>query len=178
MGAALYMTLSRTLIRSLAIEHASQPELVMKSVNTRLLADAASDLFVTVFYGVLDPPSGTLDYCNAGQNPPIQVHSCAPKSLGRTGMGLGVEEETNWKQATTILEPGDVLLLYTDGIVDAQNEEDKFFEEEQLIEIVCSNAGKNAIEIQETILNKVHTFAGDTPISDDMTIVVLRREAE
>jgi serine phosphatase RsbU (regulator of sigma subunit) len=178
MGAALYMTLSRTLIRSLAMEHVSQPELVMKSVNTRLLADAASDLFVTVFYAVLDPASGTLDYCNAGQNPPIHIHNCTTRSLGRTGMGLGVEEDTTWKQATTIMERGDVLLLYTDGIVDAQNPEGEFFEERQLIEIACANAGRTAREIQETILNRVHTFAGDTPIFDDMTLMVLSRDAD
>ena len=93
-------------------------------------------------------------------------------------MGLGVEEDTTWKQATTKLERGDVLLLYTDGIIDAQNAEGEFFEEKQLIEIACSIAGKTAREIQETILTTVHTFAGDTPIFDDMTLVVLIRETD
>ncbi len=173
MGAALYMTLSRTLIRSQAIEHASQPDLVLKSVNTRLLADAAADLFVTVFYAVLDPATGTLDYCNAGQNPPFHIHLGGVKILERTGMALGVVEDASWAQATITLQSGDVLLFYTDGIIDAQNAEGEFYEQKRLIETACDCLGKSAQEINKAIMDSVHVFAGDTPIYDDMTLVVL-----
>jgi serine phosphatase RsbU (regulator of sigma subunit) len=178
MGAALYMTLSRTLIRSYAVGNASQPEMVLKNVNARLLADAAADLFVTVFYAVLDPATGTLDYCNAGQNPPFQIHCGVVNILERTGMALGVLENAAWKQATTTLQPGDVLVFYTDGIIDAQNVEGDFYEQKRLIDAARDCSGKTALEIKAAILDSVHAFAGDTAIFDDMTLLVLTRDPE
>ena len=178
MGAALYMTLSRTLFRSYAIEHTSRPDLVMKSVNARLLADAAADLFVTVFYAVLDPATGTLDYSNAGQNPPILIQCGIVKTLERTGMALGVLADATWKQATTTIQPGDVLVFYTDGIIDAQNAEGDFYEQKRLVNITHACLGKTAQEFNAAILNSVHIFAGETPIFDDITLMVLTRDIE
>ena len=131
MASALYMALSRTLIRTYAAEYDTQPELVLTAANHRILMDTRADLFVTVFYGILDPATGTLVYCNAGHNPPYLFgaqnspqqptqNGDAVKSLRRTGMALGVLEESIWQQQTTQIDPGDVLVLYTDGITDAQ----------------------------------------------------------
>ena len=181
-GAALYMALSRTLIRTFAVEYDSQPELVLSAANRRILADTRAGLFVTVFYGVLDPLSGELTYCNAGHNPPY-LHSSrngnAVQELDRTGVPLGILDDVTWQQGTAHLAPGDVLLMYTDGITEAQNAQEAFFDEDRLREIVRASAGRSALDIQDGLIAQVDAFVGDAPQSDDITLmVVVRHSAE
>ena len=123
-GAALYMALSRTLLRTYAIEADSDPELVFFATNARMLADTTSNLFVTAFYGVLDPATGQFTYSNAGHNPPYVLRPGEPviiQELIRTGIPIGLREGATWSKAGVQLQPGDRLLLYTDGIPDAHN---------------------------------------------------------
>ena len=181
-GAALYMALSRTLIRTYAVEYDTQPELTLSAANRRILTDTRAGLFVTVFYGVLDPSSGELIYCNAGHNPPYLLSSRngnAIQELDRTGVPLGILDDGTWQQGTAHLAPGDVLLLYTDGITEAQNAQEAFFDEERLREIVRASAGRSALDIQDGLIAQVDAFVGDAPQSDDITLmVVVRRSAE
>jgi NarL family two-component system response regulator LiaR len=180
MGAALYMALSRTLIRTFAADYAARPDLALSAVNQRILTDTHADLFVTVFYGVLDPISGRLTYCNAGHNPPYLLSSqkgVSVQELGRTGMPLGVFEDTTWQPHTAQLAPGDVLLLYTDGITEAQNRHEVFFGEERLLETAKANLGRSAREMHEALINGVHEFVGIAPQFDDITLMVLARDA-
>jgi serine phosphatase RsbU (regulator of sigma subunit) len=178
-GPALYMALSRTLLRTYAVEYDAEPEVVFFAANNRLLKDARANLFVTVFYGILDPVSGELIYCNAGHNPPYLV--CADnhgseRALGRTGIAMGIDEEATWTQASVTISAGDVLILYTDGIPDAQNCQGMFFDDETIIEVVRSHQGESAHEIQSAILESVQQFAGDEPQFDDITLMVLERD--
>ncbi len=182
LGAALYMALSRTLIRTFAIEFDDdqpQPELVLFSANERILADAHAELFVTAFYGILDLKSGLLTYSNAGHNPPYLVggeETCTVQALGQTGKPLGIEEETLWKPATANINPGDVLVLYTDGIPDALNNQGDSFQEASLLEAIYNSAKLPAQEIQQKILDKIQDFVGDEPQFDDITLMVLERD--
>ena len=182
MGAALYMALSRTLIRTYAVEHETQPGLVFAAANHRILADTRAGLFVTVFYGVLDPTSGELTYSNAGHNPPYLLSSRngnAIQELDRTGVPLGILDGGTWQQRTAHLAPGDVLLLYTDGITEAQNAQGAFFDEDRLLEVVRASAGRSALDIQNGLIAQVDAFVGDAPQFDDITLmVVVRRSAE
>ncbi len=178
MGAALYMALSRTLIRTYAFEYDSQPEIVLSATNRRLLMDIHASMFVTVFYGILDPATGTLTYCNAGHNPPYLLsaqNGGAVQVLLKTGMVLGVVEDMDWKQETVQLAPGDVLLLYTDGITEAQNLQEEFFGEKRLLETVQANRGHSAQDIQGALIAEVLKFAGDAPQFDDITLMVVVR---
>ncbi len=180
-GAALYMALSRTLIRTYALEYGSQPDIVFFSANERILQDARANLFVTTFYGVLDKNSGTLTYCNAGHNPPFLFSSKDGgnvHALSATGMPIGIDEDAAWTQAKIQIEPGDVLVLYTDGIPDAQNREGRFFKERRLIEVAQSKLGYGAQEMQTAILNAVQDFASAAPQFDDITLLILRRELD
>ncbi len=101
LGPALYMALTRTLIRTYAIEYEADPEVVFYAANNRLLKDARVNLFVTAFYGILDPKDGTMVYANAGHNPPLLFcgrDGAAVSYLTTTGMPLGVEGEATWEQ--------------------------------------------------------------------------------
>ncbi|NIV32334.1 MAG: SpoIIE family protein phosphatase, partial [Anaerolineae bacterium] len=134
-GAALYMALSRTLIRTYAAEYLTRPDLVLAATNHRILADTRAGLFVTAFYGILDPATGELLYCNAGHNPPVLLRAQdrdASQSLVKTGMALGAVEDASWERRQIRLEPHDALILYTDGLTDAQNSDEAFFGSERL----------------------------------------------
>ena len=177
-GSALYMALSRTLIRTYAEEYDADPEIVFFAANNRLLKDARANLFITTFYGILDPSEGTLTYCNAGHNPPYLVRDSDEKlvdSLTRTGIAMGIEENTTWTTETITINAGDILVLYTDGIPDAQDQDGDFFNDEAIIDIARKNSGRLAHEIQSSIIESVQEFSGTTPQSDDITLMVLVR---
>jgi len=177
MGAALYMALSSTLFRTYATEYHTRPELVLSIANGRILSDARAGLFVTVFYGILDPATGTLTYCNAGHNPPYLLSAQdrdTVQTLPKTGMVLGVVEDATWKKETVRLAPGDVLVLYTDGVTDAEDEQGTFFGLERLLQIAQANLGRSAQDTQDALLAGVHEFMGDAPQFDDITLVIVR----
>ena len=178
-GAALYMALSRTLIRTYAVEYPKQPELAIGAANRRILEDSETSMFVTVFYGVVDPATGLLTYCNAGHSPPYILRAeegNSVQSLGRTGMALGVTEDVIWERESVSLSPGDVLLLYTDGITDAGDAHGAFFGRERLGEIARSSKGGSAQAMQETIIEEIQGFVGEAPQFDDMTLMIVIRD--
>ena len=179
-GPALYMALSRTLIRTYATEYDADPEVVFYAANQRLLKDARANLFVTAFYGILDPSTGMFVYSNAGHNPPFLVNpnnNNPVQSLKRTGIALGIESESTWDQESAQIKPGDVLILYTDGIPDAQNVTGEFFDEDRFIEIVLGSPGHTAHQLQDSILNDMQDFVEDAPQFDDITLMILKRDS-
>ena len=176
-GPALYMALSRTLIRTFASQNVTHPEIVLQSANERILHDADYGLFVTVFYGVLDPATGELVYANAGHNPPWVFEPAQPEPvlLTRTGMALGVEETVTWTKASVQLAPGSTILFYTDGATDSQNPAGEFFEEKRLFEAVQANLSKPAAEVHAGILADIRAFVKEAPQFDDITLIVIQR---
>jgi sigma-B regulation protein RsbU (phosphoserine phosphatase) len=182
MGAALFMALSRTLIRTYALEHDTQPGAVLAAANHRILADTHAGLFVTVFYGVLDTTSGELTYSNAGHNPPYLLAAedgGEIQELDRTGVPLGILDGGTWLQKTVPMAPDDVLLLYTDGITEAQDADASFYDEDRLQEVLRANLGRSGLEIQEAVISSVGAFVGEASQSDDITLmVVVRAPAE
>jgi sigma-B regulation protein RsbU (phosphoserine phosphatase) len=177
-GPALYMTLSRTLIRTYATEFDLQPDLVFFATNERILKDTRANLFVTAFFGVLDPVTGELTYCNAGHNPPYFLGSqngCEPIPLEKTGFPIGIDEDATWNRDHIEINPGDVLVLYTDGVPDAQNLDGDFFKQDALVNVVQEHLGESAETLQKSILDAVYDFVGDAPPFDDITLMVLRR---
>lgn len=184
-GAALYMALSCTLIRTYAQQYPAQPELLLGAVNRRILTDIATHQFVTVFYGILDPATGMLVYSNAGHCPPLLFHAASAgdvQELGATGMVLGILEDKAWQQKAIQIDPGDLLMLYTDGIIDEHNDQAELFGEERFLASVHATLRTGgprpptAHEIQDAILADVQRFADDTPQYDDIALAVLLRE--
>ena len=178
-GAALYMALCCTLIRTYAAEYLSEPEYVLSATNRRILTDTDAGQFVTAFYGILDPLTGILTFCNAGHNPPYVVgaqHGDEVQRLVRTGMPLGIFEHETWERGVVQLAPGAVLMMYTDGITDAQNDQAVFFDEARLLESVKHNLGHSAQDIRDALMMRIQDFMGDAPQLDDITLVVVARE--
>ena len=185
MGAALYMALCHTLIRTYAAEPNARPDRAFGATNRRILMDARAGLFVTAFYGALDPSTGVLTYCNAGHSPPYLLRAgggAEMEVLHRTGMALGVIEDETWTQATVQLHPGDVLLLYTDGIIDAQDQRGKVFGKRRLRERMQASARfsagqrPSAQEVQDALLADVHRFMGGVPQFDDIALMIVVRQ--
>ena len=173
------MALSLTLIRTYAVEYDIQPELALNAANRRILADTHAGLFVTVFYGVLDPSSGDLTYSNAGHNPPYLLSARdgnTIQELDRTGVPLGILDGVTWGQKVVQLGPGDLLLLYSDGITEAQNGQEQFFDEDRLREVVRDSLGRSARDIQDSVVAQVDAFVGDAPQFDDITMMVVVRD--
>jgi sigma-B regulation protein RsbU (phosphoserine phosphatase) len=174
------MALSRTLIRTYAMDFPAQPAEALRLANERILADTRANQFVTVFYGVLDLNSGEMIYCNAGHNPAFILSAADPgahTAYIRTGAPLGIFGDLQWEQGCAQVAAGDVLLLYTDGVVEAQNMAEEFYEYDRLLAIGKTNLSKSAQELHTAILSDVKTFVGDAPQFDDITLMVLKREA-
>jgi len=180
MGAALYMALSRTLLRTYALEYHTRPDFVMKVTSRRLLMDTDVTMFITLFYGVLDPRTGRLTYCNAGHSPPYILRSDSMgqiQALRKTGMALGTMPGATWEQRVVELAPRDMLVLYTDGVTDAQNESGVFFGQERLLEVAQMHADSPAHEAKDALLQAVQTFTGGAPQFDDITLLIAVRDA-
>jgi sigma-B regulation protein RsbU (phosphoserine phosphatase) len=178
-GAALYMVLTWILIRTFAVEYPTQPDRVCDAVNRSIVLETQASQFVTTFYGVLDPTSGSLVYANAGHNPPLFMSAAGgPKAqpLMSTGLPLGVLDEGSWRQNAIQFAPGDVLVLYTDGITEAQDARSTLYGEDRLLACVQANLGRPAPALRDAILADVRRFTGDAPRLDDMTLVVIARE--
>jgi serine phosphatase RsbU (regulator of sigma subunit) len=179
LGAALYMALCRTLVRTYALEYQTRPDLVLSETNERILADARANLFITTFYGVLDPSENSLVYCNAGHNPPILINSdknSKPIALSRTGMPIGIEADASWERRALQFSDGDKLILYTDGVTEAQNNEGEFFDDRSLVETIIENRQQSAFDLQLNILTQVKEFMQGAPQYDDITLMILEKE--
>lgn len=172
--AALFMALSRTTVRTVARWCRIASEIVRRS-NDAVCEDAGSISFVTLFYGVLDERARTLTYVNAGHNPPVLRRADgAVESLDPTGPAIGVLEEMAYGQVTVALEPGDLLVLYTDGVTEAEDGAGAMFGEERLGAVVEASADSSAAACAAAIREAVDAFAGGAPQSDDITVIVVR----
>lgn len=178
LGAAVFMALCSTLIRTYAVRYPTLPAIAMSSVNERILSDTRGSLFVTAFYGVLEVDIGRLRYVNAGHNPPVFMSSLKSKSLDRltrTGIPLGISQDATWQQKIIKFSPGDALVLYTDGITEARNPQGVYFGEQRLLNVLRANIGQPAQKIQQALLDEVGSFTAGAPREDDIALIVMAR---
>jgi serine phosphatase RsbU (regulator of sigma subunit)/signal transduction protein with GAF and PtsI domain len=173
--AALFMALSRTLVRVSALTDRG-PAQALERTNELILSDARSDLFVTVFYAIIDPSTGQVRYSSAGHNPPLLVRADGQvETLRCRGIALGVLEEIQLREKETLLNPGDVLLLYTDGVTEAINAAEEEFDVQRLTEIATASRHESASEILANVDRAVTAFVAGQPQFDDLTMVVAKR---
>lgn len=173
--AALFMALSRTLLRSAAL-HRSSPGATLTRVNEMILADARSPQFVTVFYTIWEPGTGRLVFANAGHNPPVLMRANGEAQLLKLkGVVLAVFAEYYYHQAEVVMQPGDSLLLYSDGLTDALNANGEEFGLPRIIETLHAARAQSAGNILSALEAAVQHHVRDVEPFDDLTMVVIKR---
>jgi|KBSMisStaDraftv2_1062788.scaffolds.fasta_scaffold01274_9 sigma-B regulation protein RsbU (phosphoserine phosphatase) len=173
--AAFFMAVSRTSLREQASHH-STPGACLAQTNDVLCGQNPLDLFVTVFYAILDPATGVLCYANGGHNPPLIARADgAIESLdGEGGLVLGVMPGVSYPEHTMQLRPDDRLVLYTDGITEAFNPANEAYGLERLVAEILAHRAGSSHTLVERICGSVTHFAGTAPQSDDITLTALK----
>lgn len=176
--AALFMAMSRTLLRTTALSGRSPSQALMRA-NELILKDTQTELFLSAFYLILSTADGTIDFASAGHNPPYLVRGENGQvfNLEAAGMILGAFDEIELEQKQAELKTNDLLVLYTDGITEAFNTDGEPYGEERLIRLLHEYHDLNAQELLSQLLDDVNQFAGSSPPSDDLTVVVIKRVA-
>lgn len=171
--AALVMATTRSILRA-AAQGESSPGVVLERTNDLLCPDIPPKMFVTCLYAILDPKSGRLLFANAGHDLPYQRHNNGVTELRATGMPLGLMPGMRYEEQDTILEPGDSILLYSDGLVEAHNARRDMFGFPHLMDLVGSHEGGKAMI--DFLLDQLAAFTGDDwEQEDDVTMVTLHR---
>ncbi|HMB93718.1 MAG TPA: SpoIIE family protein phosphatase [Rhodothermales bacterium] len=175
MGAALFMAVTRTMVRATALR-GLPVETCVRHVNRVLHPESLPRMFVTLIYGLLDTRTGAVTYCNAGHNLPYVVRASGEVALvPRTGgIGLCLASDFDYQPGTITLQPGDSLLLYTDGVTEAVDEHNEQFEEERLATCLHASNGEAAEPMIRHVLHTVEVFADGTAQADDLTLLALR----
>lgn len=175
--AALFMALSRTIVRAKATQSSGVRE-VIQAANSLIEADAKSGMFVTLFYAVLDVSARTLTYVSAGHNPPL-ILKAKTKTIMRLdakGIALGAIEDIELEERRILLDGGDIVVFYTDGVTEAINKKKVQFGEDRLIMTIKANYELSANDMIMKIKGDVLTFCGDEPQFDDITLMALKAE--
>jgi sigma-B regulation protein RsbU (phosphoserine phosphatase) len=174
--AALFMALSRTVIRTTALSGRGAAAALLRA-NQLILNDSQSDLFLSAFYAILEPETGRLLYANAGHNRPLWYRAATGtvQELRARGIILGVFEGITIEERRIVVEPDDVLLFYTDGIPEALNAEERMLGMQRLVDVLKRNAHRNAQAITDAIVAAYNEFTDHTEQSDDVTFFVVKR---
>lgn len=175
--AALFMALSRTIVRANAA-HQVQTAEVLREANNMIAEDASAGMFVTLFYGILDGKAHTLTYANAGHPPLLMFRTgaCRCTEQDVTGVALGAMDGMEYEERQIQFQPGDVALLYTDGVTEAVNSKGEMYGLKRLCGVTTRNCHLSPQEIMEKVLDDISEFSGDQSQYDDITMVVLKAE--
>ena len=177
-AAALLMSSLHAAIHAQADIHDSLVTTI-SAVNRYLVDSIPANRFVTLFYAQLDPKNGTLSFLNAGHNPPLIVHTGGTmEQLASGGLPLGIMPNADFREGRTKLYPGDVLVIYSDGVSEAVNPAGEEFGPTRLYEVVARNLDASAGGIRDRIESALTKFCQGTPAADDITLVIVKRQAE
>lgn len=175
--AAIFMAVSHTLIKATGIRDLASNECIA-TVNDILCNESVGSMFVTVFYGIYDMQTGAIDYTCAGHNPPYILHADGSVEMLKTecNLVLGAVDGVTFKNQSLQLNFGDALVMYTDGVTEAENREHAQFGESRLEATLAELKGAPSKQIVETIKTKIREFTDGAAQSDDITQLVIRRK--
>jgi serine phosphatase RsbU (regulator of sigma subunit) len=177
-AAALLMSSLHAAVHAQADIHDSLVKTI-SAVNRYLVDSIPANRFVTLFYAELDPQNGSLSFLNAGHNPPLIVHTGGTmEQLASGGLPLGIMTNADFREGRTKLYPGDVLVIYSDGVSEATNPNGEEFGPTRLYEVVARNMEASAGGIRDRIESALTKFCQGTPAADDITLVIVKRNAE
>jgi PAS domain S-box-containing protein len=175
MPAALVMAAARSMLRAVA-QSSESPGEVLKRANDALVADIPPNMFVTCFYGILDPDSGRFRYANAGHDLPYLRHGGGAEELRATGMPLGLMPGMGYEQKEIVLDVGDRALFYSDGLVEAHNPKGQMFGSPRLRSLVAQHDKERPLV--DLVMEKLYSFTGEGwEQEDDITLLTLERSA-
>jgi serine phosphatase RsbU (regulator of sigma subunit)/ketosteroid isomerase-like protein len=174
--AALVMASARSMLRAVA-QASNSPGDALRRVNDPLATEIPPNMFVTCFYCILDPKSGSLSYANAGHDLPYVWHGGACEELRARGMPLGLMPGMHYEQKEIVLQKGESALLYSDGLVEAHNPQREMFGFPRLQTLVSEHAEEER-SLEEALLEELYSFVGEGwEQEDDITLLTLRRSA-
>ncbi|QXO94868.1 SpoIIE family protein phosphatase [Methanospirillum purgamenti] len=175
--AALFMALSRIVVRVVA-GWFDEPAKTITYANTIIEDNSKTGIFVTLFYGIINQEKKSLRYVNAGHNPPIIYRQTTREffELPLTGIAIGVLPDAQYDQNVTILQSGDIICMYTDGVTEAVNETNEMYGENRLKELIQKNEYLEPQKMVDKIINDVNVFAGNEPQFDDITLMIIKVE--
>ena len=177
-AAALLMSSLHAAIHAQADTHDSIVETI-QAVNKYLTESIPPNRFVTLFYAELEPQVGRMTFLNAGHNPPLIVHAGGTmEQLASGGLPLGIMADAEFREGRTQLLAGDVLVVYSDGVSEAVNPSGEEFGPTRLYEVVARNLDASASGIRDRIESALTKFCQGTPAADDITLVIVKRNAE
>ena len=175
MPAAMLMANLQATLRGQALFTSSAAE-CMSRANTLLYRSTDSQKFATLFYGILDSNSNIFHFSNAGHDPPILLNLAGKiERLTKGGTVLGFMEQYKYEEDNKELNSGDTIIIYSDGITEALNENDEEFGEDKLLDLITKNRTDSAEDIINNVFTSVKTFVKNVPQSDDITIVVIKK---
>ena len=172
--ASLFMALTKTMFRATGGRQNATAKLILSRLNGEICRDNDSCMFVTVFCAILDVLTGEVEYSNGGHNLPYVLSNGVVMPLPKTGgVALGVTEAAEFRAGQILLKPGDQLVLYTDGVTEAMDKEDRLFTEKRLERTLKNVDGEASKEVIEKVIKEVQRFSAGAPQSDDITMLVL-----
>src|SRR5687767_14909383 len=176
-AAALLMSSLHAAIHAQSASHDSLVATI-SAVNRYLADNIPANRFVTLFYAELDPDSGSMAFLNAGHNPPLIVHAAGTvEQLASGGLPLGIKPDAEYREGRTQLQPGDVLVIYSDGVTEAVSPSGEEFGPTRLYEVVSRNVDASAAGIRDRIESSLTKFAQGTSAADDITLVIVKRQS-
>jgi sigma-B regulation protein RsbU (phosphoserine phosphatase) len=146
---------------------------LLTRLNRGLFRRSIEARFLTAFYGMLGP-DGSLTYCNAGHNAPLLVSASGIRRLETGGVVLGLFDNASFEEETVSLEPGDLIIAFSDGVTEAMNPEFEEFTDERLLECATTHRGQTPQGVLDALLADVHAFCAGATQSDDITVVMVR----
>ena len=170
--ASLVMAVTRTLFRTISFKEA-QPERIMFGINNAMADNNESNMFVTLFIGVLDLPTGRMRYSNAGHNAPLLIGQTIGLLPCAANVPLGIMTDWKFNQQETTIDLGTCIFLYTDGLTEAENMAHEQFMEERMID-VTKDSSHQPQQLIEQMINAVHQFVGQAEQSDDLTMLAIQ----